>query len=150
MIRINTAVCTAFFAAISSTTAVAADKDVSCHLTFTTNEWSAIYASAGGTGEVTCDNGKSMPVHISAKGIGLTAGKWAIQQGKGRFTHVNDIEETLGNYYGLSANIGMSKAGSAQALSRGAVSLTLTGTGQGFDVGVSISSFTITSAAGKN
>lgn len=130
--------------------AVAADKDLSCHLSFTTNEWSILYASASGTGTVTCKNGDSMHVAISAKGVGITAGKWQIQHGKGQFTDVTAIDEVLGSYFGVSTNIGLAKAGTAQALTKGRVSLTLTGKGQGFDVGISISSFTISRLEEKN
>jgi hypothetical protein len=123
--------------------AKAAERDLSCQLSFTTTEWSIIYASAAGRGTVTCKNGESMPVSISAKGIGLTAGKWEVQHGRGIFTDVATIDNVLGSYYGVSANAGMAKAGSAQALTKGKVSLMLTGKGEGFDLGVAISSFTI-------
>ncbi|NYT64305.1 hypothetical protein H0A66_18485 [Alcaligenaceae bacterium] len=121
----------------------ATERDLKCQLSFTTTEWSIIYASAAGRGTVTCENGESMPVSISAKGIGLTAGKWEIQHGRGNFTDVATIDNVLGSYYGLSTNVGMVKAGSAQALTKGKVSLMLTGKGEGFDLGVAVSSFTI-------
>jgi hypothetical protein len=146
MVNLKSSIVATVLVAASSGSAVAADQNVGCRLMFATNEWSAVYASASGTGEVACDNGKFMPVIISAKGVGLTAGKWEIQQGKGRFTQVGDIDDTLGSYFGLSANIGLAKAGTAQVFSKGGVSLTLTGTGQGFDIGISINSFTITKA----
>lgn len=121
----------------------ATERDLSCQLSFITTEWSIIYASAAGRGTVTCENGESMPVSISAKGIGLTAGKWKIQYGRGKFTDVVAIDNVLGSYYGVSANVGIEKAGSAQALTKGKVSLMLTGKGEGFDLGVAVSSFTI-------
>ena len=41
------------------------------------------------TARVTCSNGQSMPVQVSAKAVGLTAGKWQIDNGKGNFTDVH-------------------------------------------------------------
>lgn len=129
--------------AASANSASAAERDLSCQLSFTTTEWSIVFASAAGTGAVTCMNGESMPVIISAKGVGLTAGKWKIEQGRGKFTHVAAIDNVLGSYYGVSANVGVAKSGSAQALTKGKVSLALTGKGEGFDIGIAVSSFTI-------
>lgn len=130
-------------AAAMATPVGASDKELRCRLQFSSREWSAVYASSTGTGQVTCDDGTSMPVTISAKGIGITAGKWKITDGKGTFTHVSRIEDVLGNYLAVSGDVGVSKAGTARALSKGKVSLALAGKGEGFDLGVAISSFKI-------
>lgn len=128
-------------------TAHAADKDLRCHLAFTSQAWSALYSSAVGKGTVTCADGSSMPVEIRAKGIGITAGKWKITDGKGTFTHVARIDDVLGSYLAVSGDVGVAKAGTAQALSKGKVSLALAGKGEGFDVGVAISDFKISKPA---
>lgn len=127
--------------------ASAADRDLSCKLTFSSKEWSALYASAVGQGTVTCKDGSSMPVAISAKGLGITAGKWRIIDGKGTFTHVANINDVIGSYLSVSGDIGVSKAGTARALTKGNVSLVLAGKGEGFDVGIAISDFKISKAA---
>jgi hypothetical protein len=127
--------------------ASAAGKELSCKLKFTSEEWSALYQSAMGKGTVACDGGTSMPVTISAKGIGLTAGKWRITEGTGTFTHVAKMDDVLGSYLSLSGNVGAEKAGTAPVLTKGQVSLALAGKGEGFDVGIAISDFKISKAA---
>lgn len=84
-----------------------------------------------------------MPVVIRAKGLGITAGKWKIIEGKGAITHVAKIDDVLGSYLAVSGDIGVVKAGTAQVLTKGKVSLALAGKGEGFDVGVAISDFKI-------
>lgn len=130
-----------------SASAQTADREVSCTLKFSSTQWSVLYEHAEGTGTVMCDNGKRMEVDISAKGMGLTAGKWRIDQGTGKFTHVKNVRDVLGTYAALSANVGLVKAGTVQVLTNNKVSLVLAGTGDGFDVGVTISQFKIERSA---
>lgn len=144
MSRIFSTLVTATLLTVASSATAAAERDLSCNLTFISSEWSAVYASAKGSGTVSCEDGSSMPVAIRAKGIGLTAGKWKITDGKGKFTHVTRIEDVLGSYAALSGDIGVAKAGTARVLTKGKVSLALAGTGEGFDVGITISDFEIT------
>lgn len=125
----------------------AADTELSCNLKFTSRQWSAVYSSAEGEGTVSCDNGASLPVTISAKGIGLTAGKWKITDGTGKFTRVSAIEDVLGSYLAVSGDAGVAKAGTAQVLTKGKVSLALAGKGEGFDIGIAISDFKIAKRA---
>jgi len=124
-------------------TASAAQPDLDCKLTFSLKGWSAIYQHADGSGRVTCANGRSMPVHIRVRGGGLTAGKWRINDGHGKFTDVYKISDVLGDYAAASADIGAVKSGTAQVLSKGTVSLALSGVGQGINLGISGSKFTI-------
>lgn len=123
--------------------AAAADADLECKLTFSMTGWSAIFKHADGNGTVTCGNGASMPVHIRVRGGGLTAGKWHIDNGTGTFTDVHRIEDVLGNYAQGEANAGLIKAGTAQVLTKGTVSLALAGVGQGVNLGLSGAKFTI-------
>jgi hypothetical protein len=132
-----------------ATPAVAADRDLGCKLAFSASSWSAIYERAEGSGTVTCDDGSTLPVTISAKGIGITAGKWKITQGTGKFSHVAKIDDVLGSYLSVSGNVGVGKAGTAQALTKGRVSLALAGKGDGFNIGVAINNFKIEKAAAK-
>jgi hypothetical protein len=123
-------------------------RSVGCDLSFTSKEWSLLYARARGKGVVFCDDGSSMGVAITAKGLGVTAGKWKITDGRGKFSHVHDIVEVLGTYLAVSGEIGLIKAGTTRLLSKGDVSLALAGSGKGINVGVAFSEFTI-STAGK-
>lgn len=124
-------------------TASAAQPDLDCKLTFSLKGWSAIYKHADGDGRVTCANGQSMPVHIRVRGGGLTAGKWRINDGQGKFTDVYKINDVLGDYAAASADIGAVKSGTAQVLSKGTVSLALSGVGQGINLGIAGAKFTI-------
>jgi hypothetical protein len=105
--------------------------------------WSAIYKTATGAGTVTCTNGASMKVTLESKGFGLTAGKSSIDDGKGVFSGVKDISEVLGSYAAADAAAGAVKAGAAAVLTKGEVSLAISGTGRGWEAGVSLADFTI-------
>jgi len=124
--------------------AQARDADIDCKLHYSLTGWSVIYKHTTGTGTVTCNNGESIPVHVSAKAVGLTAGKWHIDHGVGRFTDVHNISEVLGRYVQASANAGVVKSGEAQVLSKGAVQLALAGGGEGINLGVDVGAFRIT------
>lgn len=119
-------------------------KAMDCHMTFTLQGWSAIYKTASGSGTVTCDNGQSMPVKLSAKGGGLSVGKYRIDDGKGAFTDVTDIHHVLGSYARASAHAGAGETAHASVMTKGDISLAITGHGTGWDLGVGFSGFTIT------
>ena len=123
--------------------AVHAQKKTDCKLHFTMSGWSAFYKTASGTGRITCDNGQSMNVSVSAKGGGLTFGKQTIDNGTGEFSGVKDIKELLGNYAQAEAHAGASKSSGANAMTKGDVQLALAGTGKGWDLGISFGRFTI-------
>ncbi|WP_425490228.1 hypothetical protein [Luteimonas colneyensis] len=126
---------------LAATPAIA--RDVSCRLDFDMAGWSAFYKTASGTGRVSCDNGQSMAVSISAKGGGLTVGKSEIRGGRGEFSGVRSINEVLGTYVSAEAHAGVVKSSKAQVMTKGEVSLALAGTGEGVDLGVAFGGFTI-------
>lgn len=117
--------------------------DLDCKLRYELSGWSLIYKHTTGTGTVTCSNGQSMRVRVSAKAVGLTAGKWKIENGTGRFSDVQNIKDVLGSYAQASANVGAVKSGEAQVLTKGPVSLALAGAGEGVNLGVDIGAFKI-------
>ena len=119
-----------------------AQKETDCKLTFQMSGWSAFYKTASGTGRITCDNGQSMNVSVSAKGGGLTFGKQTVT-GTGEFSGVHTITELLGNYAQAEAHAGASKSSAANAMTKGDVQLALAGTGKGWDLGISFGRFTI-------
>jgi hypothetical protein len=124
----------------------ASAKDVGktdCEMRFTLTGWAAIYKHAEGAGTITCDNGESMHVNIVAVGGGLTAGKYKVDDGKGKFSDVSNLTELLGSYAQGEANAGVVKSGTAQVLTKGTVSLALAGGGEGVDIGISFGKFTI-------
>ena len=127
--------------AVSESAAAAADID--CTMKFTMKGWSAFYKTAEGTGTVECSNGQSVNVKLSAKGGGLTVGKSAIEDGHGQFSKIASLDELFGSYAAAEAHAGAGKSSGAQVMTKGEVSLALSGTGRGFDLGVAFGALTI-------
>jgi hypothetical protein len=121
----------------------AAGANVDCTLAFTMKGWSAFYKTASGSGTIKCSNGQSMKVKLSAKGGGLTVGKSTIEDGKGEFSAVENISELLGSYIAAEAHAGAVKSAKAQVMTKGEVSLALSGTGRGWDLGIAFGKLTI-------
>ncbi len=117
--------------------------DMDCHLNFSLTSWSAIYKHSEGNGVVSCENGKSMRVHILAEGAGLTVGKSNVDNGTGRFSDIRVMSDVLGSYAYAGAHAGVVKSGAAQVLTKGDVSLALAGNGEGVDLGIDIGKFTL-------
>lgn len=115
-----------------------------CQMDYTLKGWSAFYKVARGSGTITCDNGQTARVRISAKGGGLTAGKSEVREGKGKFSEVSSIGELFGTYASAGAAAGAVKSAEGMALTKGEVSLALSGKGTGFELGVSFGKFTLT------
>ena len=128
---------------LAGSPAARADAELDCKLHYQLTGWSLVYKHTTGTGTVTCANGDSMAVKVSAKAVGLTAGKWHIDNGEGRFSDVHRISDVLGKYAQASANAGAVKSAEAQVLSKGSVSLALAGGGEGVNIGVDVGAFTI-------
>jgi hypothetical protein len=116
---------------------------VKCSLRFDLQGWSAFYKSATGTGTVTCDNGQSARVTIRSKGGGLTVGRSKISNGHGTFSDVSSINEVFGTYAAGEAGAGAVKAAQAQVMTKGEVSLAVSGTGKGWDLGISFGEFVL-------
>src|SRR5690349_484368 len=126
-------------AAIGNTAQAKAD----CKLKFTISGWSAFYKRSDGTGTITCTNGQSMRVHLRARGGGPSVGHSTIKDGTGEFSGVNDIKELLGTYVSAEAEAGAVKSAKGQVVTKGAVSLALSGKGEGWEVGVAFGKFQI-------
>ena len=123
--------------------AQAQPKNLDCKLKFSLSSWSIIYKHADGEGTVLCEGMKAMPVKISAHGAGLTVGKSHVDDGTGEFTDVRMMEDVLGDYAQANAHAGAVKSGEAGVLTKGSVSLALAGHGEGVDLGVDVTKFTI-------
>jgi hypothetical protein len=123
--------------------APAAAADVKCTMTFTMKGWSAFYKTASGTGTVTCSNGATRKVKLSAKGGGLTVGKSTIEDGHGEFSSIANVEEIFGSYAAAEAHAGAVESVKAQVMTKGEVSLALSGKGRGFDLGIAFGKLTI-------
>lgn len=123
--------------------APSARAETNCRMTFHMKGWSAIYKVAHGAGTITCDNGQTAAVRIEAKGGGLSAGKSEIREGVGKFSDVRSIDALFGSYASASAEAGAVRSAEAMALTKGEVSLALSGKGRGFDLGVAFEDFKI-------
>lgn len=142
----NRLVCTAVVVVLVCIGATAAHGALTkCRMDFTVSGWSAIYKTASGSGTITCDDGQKAAVHIRTKGGGLTVGKSKIS-GHGTFSEVSSINEVFGSYAEAEAHAGAGPSKAAQVMTKGPVSLELTGSGQGVDLGFSFGGFTITRA----
>ena len=128
--------------ALGATSAQAAGK-TDCEMRFTLTGWAAIYKHAEGSGRITCTNGRSFNISIVAVGGGLTAGKYKIENGIGKFSEVYDTAELFGSYAQGEAGAGAVRSANAQALTKGNVSLALSGVGEGVNLGISFGKFTI-------
>ena len=135
-------------AAVATSQASAA-APLECKMRFDLSGWSVIYKQASGKGVVTCSNGQSMRVVITARGGGLTVGKTEIHDGVGNFSDVHKITDVLGTYAQGGAEAAAGKAATAQVLTKGKVSLALAGKGEGVALGISIGGMTLKRDTGK-
>ncbi|WHZ19663.1 MAG: hypothetical protein OJF55_001812 [Rhodanobacteraceae bacterium] len=117
--------------------------EISCRMNFEISGWSAFYKTASGSGDVTCSNGQHMRVHLRSKGGGLSFGKSSIE-GVGKFSGIFNINEILGTYATGGAHAGAVRSAGGTVMTKGNVSLALSGTGKGWDLGVDFGKFTIT------
>jgi len=122
----------------------AAAAEAHCTLHFNMAGGGAFYKHSTGTGEITCDNGQRLAVSIESKGGGLTFGHSEIKDGVGKFSPVADVHELIGGYATAEADAGAGDASKAQVVTKGSISLALSGTGSGHTLGVSFGSFIIT------
>ncbi|HEY4341349.1 MAG TPA: hypothetical protein VGM97_15505 [Steroidobacteraceae bacterium] len=113
----------------------AANHDLQCTLDFRMATWSIIYKSSTGTGTIRCSNGQSLHVKLRAQGGGLTAGK-SVEQGHGDFSPVGQIDDLLGGYAAAQAHAGAVNSVQAQVMTKGEVSLAVTGKGHGWSLGI--------------
>ena len=122
-----------------SAVVVAADKApaaVACNMKFNLKGWSVFYKTAEGSGRVTCNNGEKANVKIKVTGGGLTFGKMDILDGNGTFSEVIHINEIFGPYVAAEAHAGVVKSAQASVYTKGQISLALTGTGRGMNIGI--------------
>ncbi|RMH92821.1 hypothetical protein EBB59_07595 [Lysobacter pythonis] len=121
-------------------------KEVRCTLKYNMSGGGAFYKRSAGEGTITCDNGQSMRVTIRSRGGGLTFGSSKIEDGIGKFSPVLDIKDLIGGYATAEANAGGGSASKAQVVTKGSISLALSGRGSGRTLGVSFGSFIIEEA----
>jgi hypothetical protein len=141
-LSVTVLLCAAAFMTLQVEDAQAAKAPLKCHISYSLSGWSAIYQHAEGRGRVTCDNGQHATVSIQMHGGGLTAGKFHVS-GKGDISNVYAIKEVFGSYAQAGASAGVVQSGTAQVLTKGTVSIALSGTGEGINLGVAVDKFDI-------
>ena len=119
-----------------------AANEISCRMTLSLAGWSAFYKTSSGSGSIRCNNGQSVRVHLSSKGGGLSFGKSEIS-GIGKFSGIYDIREVLGTYANAEAHAGAVRSSRGTVMTKGNVSLALSGSGRGWNLGVDFGKFTI-------
>lgn len=115
----------------------------SCELRFDLESWAVFYKEARGSGVVRCSNGQRAAVRLEARGGGLAFGRSEIEDGSGRFSRVRDIAEIFGVYARAEAGAGAGNAAGSLVMTKGDVSLAMSGTGRGVEVGIAFGSFEI-------
>ena len=124
----------------------ASAASMKCTMRFNLSSWAAFYKTSSGDGVVSCPNGETLAVKLKSEGGGFTFGKSTIDNGYGEFTGVREIGDVLGSYASGSAHAGAGQSNLAQGMTKGEISLSLTGKGRGVDVGVDFGKFTISRA----
>jgi hypothetical protein len=122
---------------------VASAQLTKCRISYDLEGWSLFYKTSKGTGRITCTNGQSANVSLSAHGGGVTFGKFKVIGGKGAFSSVRDIVELYGTYAEATVHAGAGGSTDARAMAKGEVNLSLAGIGQGVNLGVAFGGFTI-------
>lgn len=143
--RLTTFLAVAFAIPLAVAVTPAHAAQTSCTLSYNMSGGGVFYKRSTGEGEITCDNGQTLSIAIESRGGGLTFGRSKIEGGIGKFTPVNDIRDLIGGYATAEANAGVSdNASKAQVVTKGSISLALSGKGTGRTLGVSFGSFIIT------
>lgn len=119
-----------------------AETMTSCTMTYNLSGFSLAYKQYDGTGNISCDNGQHAQVALASKSIGFTIGKSEIE-GTGTFSAVKNLNEIYGSFMALEGHAGATTSVDGQVLTRGEISLVLSGKGRGVDIGVSIGALTI-------
>jgi hypothetical protein len=123
-----------------------AHAETKCTMDFHLEGWSVFYKTSNGGGDITCDNGQKAHVALHTKGGGVTIGAERIGDGYGEFSPVENLDELYGDYANAEAHAGMGKSSDAQVVTKGTVSLALSGKGHGVNVGFAFGKFTISRA----
>lgn len=120
----------------------AAAPMTSCTMTYKLSGFSFVYKQYDGIGNISCSNGQRAQVALASKSIGFTIGKSEIE-GTGVFSDVRNLNEIYGSFVALEGHAGTVKSVDGQLLTRGEISLVLSGKGRGIDIGVTLGALTI-------
>jgi hypothetical protein len=139
--RIMLTGCSLFVLCLGSQFASA--SETKCSMNYNLKSWSILYKSGKGTGTISCDNGQKAKVRLRSEGGGITFGTSKIVNGHGVFSKTSSIKDLYGSYANGAAHGGLGTAGAAQGLTKGDITLSLTGKGTGVNIGIDFGSFKI-------
>lgn len=114
-----------------------------CQLDYALESWAVFYKETRGSGEVRCSNGQRASVRLRARGGGLALGVSEIAGGRGRFSRVRDIAEVFGVYARAGVGAAAGSAAASLVSTKGDVSLAMSGTGRGVELGIAFGSLEI-------
>lgn len=137
---LSLSVVAAFFG-LSSASADAGSL-TSCTMTYKLSGWSFVYKQYDGIGNISCSNGQRAQVALASKSVGFTIGKSEIE-GTAAFSEVKNLNEIYGSFVALEGHAGATKSVDGQILTRGEISLYLSGKGRGIDIGVTLGALKI-------
>ena len=145
------AMATLVFACASVIQSVRAEDKalLDCSMEFSLKGWSAFYKTSKGEGTVKCTNGQTLAVTVKSEGGGLSFGKSDVKNGTGKFSGVTSVDDVIGSYAYANADAGAVKSSAAQVMTKGEISLSLAGTGDGWALGADVGKFTISNPAPK-
>lgn len=132
----------AAMALLLASTTVRAEGLTSCTMTYRLSGFSLVYKQYDGIGNISCSNGERAQVALASKSVGFTIGKSEIE-GTGVFSSVRNLNEIYGSFVALEGHAGATDSVDAQILTRGEISLALSGKGRGVDIGVTLGALTI-------
>jgi hypothetical protein len=111
-----------------------------CELHYALESWAVFYKETHGSGTVHCSNGQRADVRLRGRGGGLALGVSEIADGRGRFSRVRDISEVFGVSARAGAGAGAGNAAASLVSTKGDVSLAMSGTGRGVELGIAFGS----------
>jgi hypothetical protein len=114
-----------------------------CRMKYDLDGWSFIYRYGQGSGHITCSNGQAANVLITTNGGGATLGTEKVMGGTGIFSQVSDISQLYGTYVEAGVHAGAGGSADARAMMKGNVNLSLSGVGQGINLGIAFGAFNI-------
>ncbi len=104
-----------------------------CELAFASTNWWPLYRGFTGDGTVRCHDGRSLRVHVVAKGHGMDIDHWKIVHGRGRYSQVAGIDDTLGHFVRTRDGTRLVKDRRATVAESARPHLALAGRGNGFE-----------------
>jgi hypothetical protein len=118
-------------------------KTMDCEMKFNLQGMSGFLKTAKGEGIITCNNGQLAKFSIRVTGDGFMLGTSEVVDGRGDFSDVRSIDELFGSYVQAEVYADTGRSAAVQVLTKGRISLALTGTGRGVDVGFAFEKLTI-------